>query len=164
MGRIQLRELKLINATKEYVGWINDNEVNKFLTTKETTLSELKKYIKKQIRNPKVIFLGIFTNKGIHIGNVKLEINKETAEFGILIGNKKYWNKGYGTEATKLICKYAFKELKLEVLELGVLIENKYAIKLYKNLGFKKKILRMNLNYYDFMHIKGKEIKKLIQN
>ena len=33
--------------------------------------------------------------------------------FGIVIGEKDYWSKGYGTEATRLVLDYGFRQLNL---------------------------------------------------
>lgn len=139
--RIYLRELNIDDATIEYCDWLNNPEVNKYLETREITVPELQMYIQKQIDDSKSFFAGIFDNKNnFHIGNIKLEpIDFETkrAIFGLLIGEKSYWGKGIATEATKLIVKYAFEQLSLEEIELGVILDNKAAIRVYEKVGFK---------------------------
>ena len=65
------------------------------------------------------------------------KINRH-AMFGIIIGEKSYWNKGYGQEATKLILDYAFNLLNLHNIMLGVFSYNKSAINCYKKVGFKE--------------------------
>lgn len=42
------------------------------------------------------------------------------AGFGIAITDKRFWNMGFGTEATKLILKYAFEYLNLNRVALSV--------------------------------------------
>jgi RimJ/RimL family protein N-acetyltransferase len=42
------------------------------------------------------------------------------AMFGIAIGEKAYWDKGYGQEATKLLLDYGFNLLNLNSVMLGV--------------------------------------------
>src|SRR3989344_2262706 len=105
--RIYLRALTLADASPEYCAWLNDPEVNEYLETRQSTISELKTYIQKQIDDPNAIFVGIFDKvNDVHIGNIKLEPidwQKKKAIFGILLGNKNYWGKGIGTEATELI-------------------------------------------------------------
>ena len=139
--RIYLRPLKEEDASEDYCSWINNMEVNKYIDSKETTIEELKKYINKRWYDPNCLFLGIFLkNKDIHIGNIKLEpidYEKRKATLGILIGEKEYWNKGYATETLKTLTSYAFNNLRLNEINLGVYKENIGAIKAYEKTGFK---------------------------
>lgn len=139
--RIYLRELTQDDASAEYCGWLNDPVVNKYLETRQSTIKDLKKYIQKQIDDPNAIFFGIFDKKNnAHIGNIKLEpINwrKKRTEFGILLGNKDYWGKGIGTEATELIVQHAFNFLGFKKVALSVIATNKRAIRVYEKVGFK---------------------------
>lgn len=59
------------------------------------------------------------------------------AELRIRIGEKEYWNKGYGTLAVHQIVGYAFDELSLNRLYLRVYTFNIRAIKCYQKIGFK---------------------------
>ncbi|PIS05302.1 MAG: GNAT family N-acetyltransferase [Candidatus Buchananbacteria bacterium CG10_big_fil_rev_8_21_14_0_10_42_9] len=151
--RVYLRELTLADATQEYCDWLNDPEVNYYLETRQSTISELEKYIQKQIDDPNSFFVGIFDNTNdLHIGNIKLEPiewDKKVATFGILIGNKDYWNKGIGTEATNLIVRHAFEEMQLDEIKLGVIDLNKRAIRAYEKVGFKMTGVRKNAIDHD---------------
>lgn len=148
-------------ATKEYCSWLNDPDVNKYLETKQATIAGIKKYIEEKNKNPNCLFLGIFSKKNQkHIGNVKLEpidFKERKAIFGILIGDKSYWGKGIGTEATVLLVNYAFNNLKLKEIGLGVLLQNKFAIRVYEKVGFKLK--KMNKKGGVTMSIKNKILK-----
>jgi len=139
--RIYLRVLdEEKDATEEYCDWLNDPDVNKYLETKEATISELMQYIKDKNNDPNSLFLGVFLKKDSkHIGNIKLEpidFDDKKATLGILIGNKEYWGRGLGTEATKLLIEYAFNTLDLIEVNLGVISENKAAIRVYEKVGF----------------------------
>ena len=138
---IYLRELKEEDASQEYCNWLNDPIINKFLETRRATIKELKEYIREKKENENCLFLGIFL-KDIdkHIGNVKLEPidrNNNKATLGILIGDKNYWRQGICTMVMKLVIEYAFKKLGLEKIDLGVISENKAAIKCYFKAGLK---------------------------
>jgi RimJ/RimL family protein N-acetyltransferase len=56
---------------------------------------------------------------------------------GIGIGERDYWNKGYGTEAMHLLARYAFEELGLHRLSLNVFSYNTRAIRAYEKVGYK---------------------------
>ncbi|MBC5637317.1 GNAT family N-acetyltransferase [Ornithinibacillus sp. BX22] len=79
-----------------------------------------------------------------------LDIDKmnRKAGFRIALHDKKYFNKGYGTEAVELALAFTFKELKLNRLQLEVYSHNKRGIKAYEKVGFKVEgVLRDSLFY-----------------
>jgi RimJ/RimL family protein N-acetyltransferase len=61
-----------------------------------------------------------------------------SAMFGIFIGEKAYWGKGYGHEATKLLLDYGFNLLNLNSIMLGVMSFNERALRSYQRVGFKE--------------------------
>lgn len=52
------------------------------------------------------------------------------------IGEREFWGCGYGTEAMRLILRYAFTELNLERVSLSVFGYNLRAIRSYEKIGF----------------------------
>ncbi len=73
------------------------------------------------------------------IGNLSLfdiDWRCRVSEFGIVIGEKAYWNKGYGTEAVKLIVRYGFQTLNLHRIWLRVYATNPRAMRAYEKAGF----------------------------
>jgi len=66
---------------------------------------------------------------------------------GIVIGNSDKLNKGYGTEAIKLIQDFSFNKLNLNKLELEVRAYNNRAIRCYKKCGFVEEG-RLRENFY----------------
>ena len=81
---------------------------------------------------------------------------------GIIIGNKNYWGKGIATEAIKVAVNFAFNKMGLEELNLGVISENKPAIRVYEKVGFKidkinKNVLKHEKRLYDQVMMKIKK-------
>jgi diamine N-acetyltransferase len=58
------------------------------------------------------------------------------SEFGIMIGDKTYWNQGYGTDAIRLLVKHGFNTLNLNRIFLHVFANNPRAIRAYEKAGF----------------------------
>lgn len=56
---------------------------------------------------------------------------------GIAIGERKYWGKGYGSDAMRLIVQYGFIELNLRRVSLALHSYNTRALKSYEKAGFK---------------------------
>jgi RimJ/RimL family protein N-acetyltransferase len=55
---------------------------------------------------------------------------------GIAIGEREAWGKGYGTDAMKVILRYAFQELNLRRVSLDTFEYNPRAIRSYEKAGF----------------------------
>lgn len=74
------------------------------------------------------------------IGNAALQDidgRSRTAEFGIFIADPAFRGAGRGTEATRLMLRFAFDTLSLENLMLRVYEYNHRAIAVYESVGFK---------------------------
>jgi RimJ/RimL family protein N-acetyltransferase len=140
--RVYLRPLAREDLNERYLGWLNDPEVNRYLETGRFpyTQEELENFYQSVTgTRDKAMFAVIEKATDVHIGNVKLDpihwVHR-TVVFGILIGDKSAWGKGYGTEATHLTLEYAFRRLNLRKVSLGVVSTNQAAIKIYKRVGF----------------------------
>lgn len=59
-----------------------------------------------------------------------------SAEYGIMIGEKNVWNRGYGTEITRLMLQHGFETLNLHRVMLRVFANNHKAIRTYEKAGF----------------------------
>jgi RimJ/RimL family protein N-acetyltransferase len=55
---------------------------------------------------------------------------------GIGIGNRDYWGKGYGTDAMRVMLRYAFCQLNLHRVSLSVFAYNPRAVRSYEKAGF----------------------------
>lgn len=61
---------------------------------------------------------------------------RRSALFRIVIGEKDVWDRGYGTEATRLVVAEAFETHDLTEVRLEVFRHNPRAIKAYQRVGF----------------------------
>ncbi len=71
-------------------------------------------------------------NCGFHA----IDWRNRSVELGIAIGEKSFWNQGYGTEAMRLLVKFGFETLNLHRIWLRVLAANLRAIRSYEKAGF----------------------------
>ncbi|MDI3341652.1 MAG: GNAT family protein [Sphaerobacter sp.] len=69
---------------------------------------------------------------------VDIDHRNGTAEFVIIIGERAYRGRGYGTEATRLALDYAFTALGLHNVMLKVYEFNLAGIRAYQKAGFKE--------------------------
>ncbi|QRK09154.1 GNAT family N-acetyltransferase [Archangium violaceum] len=86
---------------------------------------------------------------GLH----ELDFRSRRAVFGLLIGEPSEWNKGYATEATRMMVDYAFGTLNLNRVELEVLEHNVGAIRAYEKVGFNREGLLRQHHYVDGAYV-----------
>ncbi len=134
--------------------WLKDPNINKYLSQNFSDLTKQQEdaWYRQMIKSRYDFVFAIDSRRGKYIGNCALhKINwfKKSAEFGIFIGDKEYWNRGYGSEAIKKVIRFALDDLKLKKILLNVYEYNQRAFNVYKKCGFRlKKILKKD-HYYN---------------
>ena len=131
-----------INDAEKYTKWLNDIEVVKYLELITQIVNvEKERYLLEQLNKSATVFAIIHKESGKMIGNTGLhKVNHlhSKAEAGIFIGDKNFWNRGYGTEAMQLLLDYGFNILNLHNISLKVIDYNERAFKSYRKCGFKE--------------------------
>jgi RimJ/RimL family protein N-acetyltransferase len=153
-AKVSLRPLEKDDLERS-LKWLTDPLVNKYLSHnfRDLTHEQEEKwfnYIKRSGQD--IVFAIIDKEKGLHIGNCalhKINKKKQTAELGIVIGERKYWDRGYGTDVVKTLLSFAFDDLCLSNIRLNVYDYNKRAIKAYSRCGFKTIRILKNSHVYD---------------
>jgi RimJ/RimL family protein N-acetyltransferase len=141
-----LRPMK-ISESEVYRRWFNDPEVTQSLVTHVTqvppaliTKEEEKKTVRQFITSPTDKTF-VIEAEGKPIGACglhKIDRIHRTARVAITIGEKDYWNQGYGTAVTRMLINYGFDELGLECISSSALEFNKPSIKMLRKLGFRE--------------------------
>ncbi len=128
-----------------FLKWFNDPEVTQYLLfyLPMTRKAEEKWIEDNNLSNSNFIFLiEIKGDKGrpnIPIGNCglhQISWKDRHATFGIAIGEKDYWNNGYGSETSALLLKYGFEVLNLHRISSSVFEFNKRSLKAHQKVGF----------------------------
>lgn len=143
--KIILRPIKMSDAPR-FARWFSDPEVHQFLALrrKNITLKEERGFLRKKLSDKSQCNFAIETIDGTHIGSVgfKLVPLDKRATLGIAIGDKRYWGKGCGKDAMKIILRYGFQKLRLHKIELEAYSYNSRAIAVYEKLGFRQEGVR----------------------
>jgi len=153
-GKIILRPV-FKKDLEQIMCWLKDPEVNKFLSSDFSDL-DLKKeknwfLTMKTSINDFIFAIEDFQNKK-YIGDIgfhRINWDEKTCEFGICIGDKNYWDKGYGTDVVWAAIDFAFKKLNLLKIKLFVYEYNVRAIRAYEKCGFKKKEILIKDHLYE---------------
>ena len=140
--RFQLKTLTVDDATEEYLSWFSSSkEVGEYIAYAKTNadINKLRQYVKEREDREDVLFLGIFTDSGQHIGNIKYEpinLKEKFAIMGILIGDKEWRGRGVASEVIKASSKYLNKTYRIKHIDLGVDRNNIPAVSAYKKMKF----------------------------
>tara|TARA_Y100001936_G_C15942521_1_gene595542 strand:+ start:22 stop:603 length:582 start_codon:yes stop_codon:yes gene_type:complete len=139
---VHIREKEIEDIADEY-SWRTDEELSRLDATRPLTMSydDFFRYSKEEMKFPnyKSKKLALDTKDNIHIGNVMYydySISNKQTELGIMIGDKDYWGKGYGTEAVQLLLEYLFSVLNLKRVYLHTLSWNYRAQASFIRAGF----------------------------
>ncbi len=155
---IEIKEVPKISLL--IVKWVNDGIVTYYMFAgqKPQNAEQVSADFKRQLEaGNNAIFLVVDkkTKKPIgYAGLYDINLTARKAEFRILIGEKKFWGKGYGTEITEILTYYGFDRLNLNRVYLGYTKSNKAAGRAYEKAGYvyegtlKEDIYR-NSQYYD---------------
>jgi RimJ/RimL family protein N-acetyltransferase len=74
-----------------------------------------------------------------------------TATLGIWIG-KPFWGRGFGTDATRTLCRFGFRYMNLHRIELNVFAWNVTAVRAYEKVGFRMEGTRRRSGFHDGAH------------
>jgi RimJ/RimL family protein N-acetyltransferase len=140
--RIRLRAIRREDLPL-FVEWLNDPEViqgiMQYLPFSLEDEEAWYEGMKKKPLEEQPLVIEIIKEDGWEpIGNCGLfniDWRTRKAEFGIVIGAKNQWNKGYGTEALEVILRHGFNTLNLNRISLTVFENNPRAIRAYEKAG-----------------------------
>lgn len=139
--RIYLRPLDPDDLQRA-LRWINDPQTREMLAGPYLPVTEKmeRDFIESAGANRDQSHLAIMLrHDDRHIGVCGFNVirwRERAAIFGLFIGEKDLRGKGYGTDVTKLMLKYAFETLNLNRVELGVMADNQAGIRAYERAGF----------------------------
>lgn len=112
--------------------------------------------------------LSVDTSEGVHIGNVMfydINMRSKQAELGIMIGDKDYWGRGYGTETVDLLLDHMFGEYPFKRVYLHTLSWNSRARKSFHKSGFNEvKPVRKGPHNFILMEIWREDWEKMRAN
>ncbi|UCC16214.1 MAG: GNAT family N-acetyltransferase [Dehalococcoidales bacterium] len=127
-----------------FIVWANDPEVMRYMggylpMTEMAGENDIEDIPKQSNTEVAFIIEAVAEETCRSIGSIvlsKINHKDHCATFAITIGEKDYWNKGYGTEATRLIIRYGFEQLNLHRISSFVFSFNERSIRMHLRAGF----------------------------
>lgn len=122
--------------------WIQDSEYTRLADSEPARLStsnQIRKFFEEEMAD--AIIFSIYTlaeDKLLgDIGLGGIDWAAGSAWVGIALGEREYWGKGYGSDAMRVLLRFAFQQLNLHRINLDVFEYNPRAIRSYEKVGFR---------------------------
>jgi len=140
--KVILRSKRLADAANDYL-WETDSEMMSLDAAEaiKISFSEFLVSYAEEVNNQSKRHrrFAIETISGRHIGNCSYynvdNLRKET-DLGILIGDREYWEKGYGSDALATLVRHIFDDVGLKRIRLLTLSSNIRAQRCFEKCGF----------------------------
>lgn len=124
-------------------GWDLDSEYQRLYDSEPARLTSLnmqREWAEEWVKECQVFMIRTLADDKV-IGTMELDgFNWASGDawVGIGLGERDYWGQGYGTDAMRVLIRYAFEELNLKRISLTVFEYNQRAINSYRKLGFQE--------------------------
>jgi [ribosomal protein S5]-alanine N-acetyltransferase len=159
---VSLALLGVEDCHSNYLGWLEDPQVNRYLETRhqEQSIQTIREFVDSVCQDP-LSWLFKISLEGQHVGNLKLgpanpiHLNADCSYF---IGDRASWGKGVATKAVSLSVWLAFEKLGLEKLTAGFYEGHVGSMKVLERSGFLKEG-KMKGHLYD--EHQGKQVDKI---
>ena len=170
---VLLRDKRIEDAQNDY-GWRVDEDLARHDATRPLRMSfrEFRKYSKEELDFPSPWSkrFAIETLEGRHIGNCMfydIDTRRGEAELGIVVGDKDYHGKGFGTDAVDSLLDFIFTTTTISKVYLHTLDWNKRARKSFAKSGFREirpvrrsglDFIRMEIMQSDWKQLRDAEV------
>jgi RimJ/RimL family protein N-acetyltransferase len=137
--RITLELFEEKNITDEYIQWLNDPQIVQYSNQrfKQHTRASCLNYLQ-SFTNANALFLTI-RQQGSMLGTLTIYFNiqHQTADIGIMVGNKNCWGQGIGYEAWLLLLTTLLETVSVRKVTGGTLSCNQSMIRIMEKSGMK---------------------------
>lgn len=135
--KVELKKFTSTFLNEKYIGWLNDEEITKYLYVGSFPVTE----VDLDSRNNHHNIMFAILSQSTFIGTVTLgSINwiHRKAELGYMIGDQNFWGRGIATEVVELVAQYGLNTLNLHKIEAGVVEGNIGSVRALEKNGFVK--------------------------
>jgi RimJ/RimL family protein N-acetyltransferase len=140
---VRLVAADLENDPALFAQWDQDSEYQRLFNddfARRYNPAQIKKYLEDELESMHFFVIERLED-GRKIGMIDLSGFNwvvGNAWVGIGIGEREMWGKGYGSDAMRIILRYAFEELNLRRVTLSVFSVNRRGIASYEKVGFRQ--------------------------
>ncbi|MGA3085983.1 MAG: GNAT family N-acetyltransferase [Thermodesulfobacteriota bacterium] len=136
--RIVLRPFAPGDAA-DYSAWLQDETLRRMVGESRLTPSEVVEKQEVWTRDDKMVeYIIADKTSGRPIGDISVKLEDGKAKFGLMIGDQRYRDGGYGTEAAECLMSYAKGVLGTQELYAEIFPFNTKSISFHEKLKFSK--------------------------
>lgn len=125
--------------------WVNDESTTRYLSTlfwRAQSMTDSEDFLRRMMETSHNAYQFVIADREDerYIGQLDMfsvDWRLRCGKLGLVIGSREDRGKGVGTEALRLLERFAFLTLGLERLELEVHMENEAALRCYQKAGFR---------------------------
>lgn len=137
--------------------WVNDATVTRYLSTRfwapQSTV-DTQEFLSRMMQSSHNAYNFVIADAkdGRYIGQLdmfRVDWRLRQGEIGMVIASAEDRGRGFGTEALRLLSRFAFETLGLERIELEVHMHNAAAIRCYEKAGFVLEGIKRHAYYND---------------
>jgi len=153
--KVILRDKRIEDAPDDY-SWRVDEELARLDATRPLNMSYegFLRYSREELEfpSPRSRRFAIDTHDGKHIGNCMyydIDLRQGETELGIMIGDRDYWNKGYGRDTVNTMLEHIFATTPVKRVYLHTLGWNHRARRSFAQSGFRevKQVHRSGMDF-----------------
>jgi RimJ/RimL family protein N-acetyltransferase len=141
--RVVLVPLQARHLDGPYISWLNDEEVCRFNShnVERYTRADAERYLEDVTASGDLVLAVHLADGGDHVGNISLQgidRSSRSAEFAVLMGDRRVWGTGCATEAARLLVDHGFRTLGLHRIFAGTMAANEPMRRLAARLGMRE--------------------------
>lgn len=141
--RLVLRDIRVKDISSDYVDWLNNHSVNRYLGVRlfKQTHKKVREYVEGKLSdNENTKHFGVYDQNGERlVGTVTIPMinwHDSTANLSFVIGHPSVQGKGYATEAVHALVYYMFRECSLHKLWAGLYGGHQTSLRVLEKNGF----------------------------
>ena len=141
------------HLTDNYLLWLNDTEVTRYSNQRfmQHSRESLNKFFQSFTDSPNMFLAILDRMTGEYIGTmtVYFSLPHNTADIGIMIGERSAWGKGIGVEAWTIVMKYLFEYRGVRKVTGGTVRANQGMVKIFEKSGMSLEATRLRHQIFD---------------
>lgn len=156
--RVRLEPFAERHLTERYVSWLADPEVVRYSENRfrAHTLESCRAYVESFRGTPNLLYALVAKDPSLgHFGNLNVYVDErhQTADVGILVGERGAWGKGYGGEAWAAMLRHLVEQRRIRKVTGGCAADNLAMVRIMQRCGMIEDGRRARHYLYD-----GKEV------